>query len=209
MAIHSVKISIFHLKAGLDPIAEHVTQKNVTLLNSRCITSRNAKAYIRQSAQFSTFFAGHSNGECANGASLLDRRADIGAVSRCAQSNQDIAGLAERLDLTREDGFETVVIAHRGQDRCVCSETDGGPSSPLAPESPHNFGGKMLRIGSAPSVTTPKDLMPLAKRSGHAGRNLLEEFLLGFELSYHGQVCLDAVEKQIRRSGICSHKPLS
>jgi len=128
----------------LNPVAEHVPEKDVTFLDSCCFPRRYAQTGICQCGQLSSSFSGHANCEGSERTRALDCVADIRAVSGGRKPDQHVSTVTESLHLAREDRIKSEVVCDRSENRCVGGQRDGGPATPFATKAPDYLGGKML-----------------------------------------------------------------
>jgi hypothetical protein len=80
---------------------------------------------------------------------------------------QDVAGLAEGLDLLAEDLVEAVVVADRRDDRGVGAQRDRRQRETLALEAADQFGSEVLGVAGGTAVAACQDLVAVGQRIEH------------------------------------------
>nr|GEU28319.1 conserved hypothetical protein [Tanacetum cinerariifolium] len=101
----------------------------------------------------------------------FERRFDggnhVARVTGRGKRQQDIARLAERLHLLGENLAVAVVVGDSRQDRGVGGEGNGRQREALAFEAAHQFGRKMLGVGSGTAVAAHQDFVAIGQSRKH------------------------------------------
>lgn len=87
-------------------------------------------------------------------------RGDVGRGAGGGESDQHVAGPAERLDLAGEDLFIAKIVAGRRQRRAVGGQRNRRKPLSRGLETDRTLGRDMLRIGSAAAVAAEEKLAP-------------------------------------------------
>ena len=87
-------------------------------------------------------------------------------MAGCAEREQQITGLAKRLQLACENRIEAVVVADGGQRRGVGGQGDPGEPAAFAFEPACQFSGEMLGVGCRAAIAAGEHASTPAQRLG-------------------------------------------
>jgi hypothetical protein len=143
----------------LYPLAERVAEQNVRFLNAGSVVRWHADAGISQCPHSGSVVASHHDGRGSQLSGFLQSRANVTAIARCRDTDENIAGLAQGLDLAFEDFVESEVVRNRSQHGRIRGQSDGGQGCAGMMKTSHQLGGKMLRVRSATTVSAPENFI--------------------------------------------------
>jgi hypothetical protein len=83
--------------------------------------------------------------------------ADIFAIAGGGDADEHVARATKGLDLSTEDGDESVIVRDGGHDGGIGGERDGSNAAALALEAAYKFRGEVLCVGGAATVSAPQD----------------------------------------------------
>ncbi len=95
-------------------------------------------------------------------------------VAARGETNDDVAGLDERVDLPFEHPLESVVIPHGREHTGVRCQRYGGQRCSLIQEPPDELGSDMLRGCRAPAVSEQEDASSALERVQNHGGKLIQ-----------------------------------
>src|SRR5579884_3777589 len=137
---------------AVDQFAKDVADHDMGFLDARCVPAGNAEKDFHRTRHLASRFSRQSDGvqslRFCGGYTVQDIR----RVATGGYCDYGIAGLTESGDLAREDGIETVVVADRCEDRCICGKRDSGQGSAFDGKSADEFCRYMLGISRASAI---------------------------------------------------------
>ena len=171
-------------RAGLlHDIAEKMAHQEMALLNPGRDLRWRVKGVLREFGARRRGFASEGDGDATAVVCGLKSREDVLARAAGRDAESDITGLREGFDLAREDGFESEVVAVRGENGGVGRERESGQGRTIHTVAHDEFGGEMLRICSAASIAEKDDLLAVFQRGepyfGQRGDLILHPAELG------------------------------
>src|SRR5690606_13958420 len=149
-------------------------------------------------ADFAAALAGEGNDGHFAVVRGLDGLDDVVGIAAGGNGHQDVARLAQRVDLALENGVEAVVVADRRKNGGVGVQGNAGKGQAVAFEAAHQFGDEVLRIGGAAAVAAGKNLVVIGQCRKHQlyghGQRFGKFACAGFEgvdaiVKVRGQVC--------------------
>jgi hypothetical protein len=143
---------------ALDQQAEDVLEGEMGLLNVHGDRGRNDDVVIADLAHLAAAVAGEPDGSDAGFAGLFESVEDVRRVAGGGDAQEDIAGLAERFDLAREDLVEAEVVGAGGENGGVGGEGDGAQGGAVVGEADDELGDEMLGVRGGASVAGDEEL---------------------------------------------------
>jgi hypothetical protein len=144
---------------ALDEHAEDVFEGEVRLLDVHGDGRGDDNVVVAEGAHVAAVVAGEADGGDADDLGLSDSSDEVFGVAGGGDGQEDIAGLAEGLDLAGEEVVEAVVVAGCGEDRCVGGEGDGAEGRAVDGEADDELGDEMLGIGGGATVSGYEELV--------------------------------------------------
>jgi hypothetical protein len=137
---------------ALDGHAEDVLEGEVAFLDVHGDVGGDDYVVIAEVPHLAAAVAAEADGDEVHRAGLVEGLEDIGGVAGGGDAEEDVSGLAEGFDLTREDAIEAKVVAGSGKDRGVCGEGDGAEGGTVCGEADYKLGNEVLGVGGGASV---------------------------------------------------------
>ena len=137
--------------------AEDVLEGEMGFLDVHGGVGRDDDVDVREGFHGAAVVAGIGDGVEAEGASEREGANTVLGVTGGGDGEEDVAGLAEGLDLTLEDVIEGVVVADGGEDAGVGGEGDGAEGGAVDGEAGDELGDKVLGIGGRATVATDEE----------------------------------------------------
>jgi hypothetical protein len=165
-----------------------VPEQDVPLLDAGRVGRGDAQPHVSKSSHAAPAFSGHSYGEGTKLPRFLQGCANVAALARGGKADHNIARSAQSLQLAVEYFPETAIVSNGGHNGRIRGESKGRQRPAVTAETSHEFGSEMLRVGGAPPVATPEDLVALEKALSHANGGAFEGLLLRVKVADDGDV---------------------
>ena len=96
---------------------------------------------------------------------MTEGRQNIGALAGGGNPDGHVTRPPQRLDLAREDVFESQIVSRRGESRAVGRQRDGRNGFTVLAVAYGKFGREMLCVGGASAIAEEQDLSALPDRA--------------------------------------------
>ena len=114
---------------------------------------------VAEDAHLAAVVAAEANRGNADFLGLVEGLEDVFGVAGGGDAEEDVAGLAERLDLAGEDCVEAIVVACSGEDGGVGGKGDGAEGGAVDGEADDELGDEVLGVGGGASVAGNEELV--------------------------------------------------
>jgi hypothetical protein len=173
-----------------------VAQQDVHFLYSGGEEGGDGEQRVGHVPQAASGFSGKCRGGDFHGVRLLQRPNYVWTVSGSGDSDGDVAGAAEGLDLAGENGFKAEIVGAGGQDRGIRGESDGGEGTAVGDEPHSQFGGEMLGVGGAASIAEEQKFATLLESVNGQVDEALQWFgTAQFDLCQEGSMIVKTILK--------------
>ena len=137
---------------ALDGHAEDVLEGEVAFLDVHGDVGGDDDVVIAEVPHLTAAASAEADGDEVHLAGLMEGLEDIGGVAGGGDAEEDVAGLTEGFDLTREDAIEAEVVAGGGKDGGVGGEGYGAEGGTVGGEADYELGDEVLGVGGGASV---------------------------------------------------------
>jgi hypothetical protein len=151
---------------AFDEHAEDVFEGEVGLLDVHGDAGGDDDVVVAEGAHLAAAVPGEADGGDADEPGLSEGSEDVFGVAGGGDAEEDVAGLAEGLELAGEELIEAVVVAGGGEDGAVGGEGDGAEGGAVDGEANDELGDEVLRVGCGASVAGNDELVAGLQRFG-------------------------------------------
>jgi hypothetical protein len=150
-------------KRLLHQLAENMDNGYVTFLDARRVLPRNRQIYIHQIPDTSTILTKKSHGPATHFASKAKGGKHVRRRAAGGYTDHHITFPGKGFHLTAKYCVKTIVVTHRGYNRCVRAQGNGRQASPLELKTADDLSGQVLGIGSRAPIPHDKEFIAVPK----------------------------------------------
>jgi len=176
----------------IDALAPRMDQHQMHFLDTGRLSARHRNDIVGRGVDQSRR-ARQRDGNAARAASGLESALDVFRTTAGRESDGDIAGTSERLDLALEQGGVSEIVRDASDGSRITRERDGRQRTPTLEEAADQLTGEMTGLGGAATVAECDDLIALLQRlDEHAldrsGNIMQLDHTLPYDLLVRGEV---------------------